>query len=686
MRYELRSIGLWSFIKVSFFINLPFGFMLGLLYTVTLPFMFAGMGEFGLGGPVIDPDDFPFGVMLIVLPLMGALFAAVVLTLGGVVLVGFYNIIRRLIGGLELELEPETIDLSVKSTGTQSNDTVQLQADKPVSPVESTAKDTSKPPPPPPIEGVNRFSTDSSGSTELQTTTPPASGKKVVPVEKKDENAGSAVSDPAKEKSKMKSQPEVRVRIAPSPSGYVHVGTARTAIFNYMFARHYGGKFLVRIENTDEERSDPSFIDAILSAMKWLGLEWDEDIIYQADRCDLYRKYVDELVKSGHGYPCFCTPEVLAADREKAKAEKGDMRYNRRCLNLSADEIAVRKTAGEPFVVRLRIPEGECRFDDLVSGELSRSSNDIEDFIVARSDGSATYNLAVVVDDHLMGITHVIRGNDHITNTFKQIHLYRALGFEVPQFGHVPMILRTDKKKVSKRLGDKDVLQYRNEGILPEAMFNYLCLLGWSPKTDREIYSVDELIAMFTPDNFNPSNAVFDEEKLIAFNQEYIAGKSDHDLAVMVAPLLVEAGLTTKYWLETRWDYLRRVIGALKLRARKIVDFVELSSYFFTSDFKYDPEAAAKQFTPENKPLLDALADRFESLESFTAASIEQCLAALAEGKGLKRGKLIHPTRLAVSGRTAGPSLYEMLEILSQPIVVERLRRASAQIDLTNNP
>lgn len=283
-----------------------------------------------------------------------------------------------------------------------------------------------------------------------------------------------------------------------------------------------------------------------------------------------------------------------------------------------------------------------------------------------------------------MRISHVIRGNDHITNTFKQIHLYRALGLDAPQFAHVPMILRTDKKKVSKSRGDKGVHQFREEGILSEAMFNYLCLLGWSPKTDREIYTVDELIEVFDPDNFNPSNSVFDEDKLVAFNQKYIAGKTDHELAELVAPLLVEADLTTKYWLETRWEYLRQVVGALKLRAKRIVDFVELSDYFFKFEYEYDPDAAAKQFTKESGELLTALADRFERLGSFTHETIETCLSDLADEKGLKKGRLIHPTRLAVSGRSTGPSLYEMLAILSQPVVVERMRRAVEQIDLTN--
>jgi glutamyl-tRNA synthetase len=478
---------------------------------------------------------------------------------------------------------------------------------------------------------------------------------------------------------------EVRVRIAPSPSGYVHVGTARTAIFNYLFARHCGGKFLVRIENTDKERSDPVFTEAILSALKWLGLQWDEEIVYQSDRIDLYKTHARKLLESGHGYRCFCSPEQLAQDREKARAEKKDMRYNRRCLKLSQAEVEAQVALGSAYTIRLRIPDGETVFDDLVSGELKRKNEDLEDFIVARSDGTATYNLAVVVDDHDMGITHILRGNDHVTNTFKQIHLYHSFGFELPKFGHMPMILRPDKKKVSKRLGDKDVLAFQREGVLPEAMFNYLCLLGWSPKTDREIYSPEELIDLFTSDNFNQSNAIFDVDKLVAFNQEYIAKKSDHELAAMVAPLLVEADLTTKYWLETRWEYLRQVVGALKLRARRIVDFVELSAYFFTFDYKYESDAAAKHFTSESAELLNELADRFEQLEDFTHEALEQTLSALADEKGIKRARLIHPTRLAVSGRSKGPSLFEMLVILSQPVVVERMRRAVENIGNTNS-
>ncbi|RKX26930.1 MAG: glutamate--tRNA ligase, partial [Candidatus Zixiibacteriota bacterium] len=317
---------------------------------------------------------------------------------------------------------------------------------------------------------------------------------------------------------------------------------------------------------------------------------------------------------------------------------------------------------------------------DLISGDLTRANEEIEDFVIARSDGSATYQLAVVVDDHDMGITHVIRGNDHITNTFKQIMIYNALGFEIPIFGHIPMILRPDKRKVSKRLGDKDVNEYSTEGVLPEALFNYLCTLGWSSKQDREIYNVDELVEIFTTDNFNSSNSIFDEEKLLAFNKEHIKKKSNHDLATMVAPLLVESGLTTKYWLETRWDYLRDIVGVLKERVRRINDFVTMSNYFFTSDFVYDEKAAKKYFKPEAAERLEELANRFEQLSEFTLENVEKTLTSLAEEREVGRAKYIHPTRLAVSGTPAGPGLFDLLVILSKQVVLERMRKAVKHI------
>lgn len=474
----------------------------------------------------------------------------------------------------------------------------------------------------------------------------------------------------------MANSNQVRVRIAPSPTGYLHVGTARAALFNFLYARHTGGQFLVRIEDTDATRSKAEYIEPILEGLKWLGMESDEEIVYQSRRSEQYQDYMNRFLRTDSAYHCFCTPEELNAERAQARAEKRNPHYSRKCLSLSQVEVQRRLEAGEKAVVRVKIPDGDITYNDLVSGELKRSSNDLEDLIVARSDGSVTYNFAVVVDDHDMQISHVIRGNDHITNTFKQVILYRALQLPEPAFAHIPLILRPDKKKVSKRLGDKDVGEYRDEGILSAAMTNYLSLLGWSPKTDNEIYSPEELIELFNIDNLNSSNAVFDVDKLVAFNKAHIQRMSDHDLAEQVAPMLVEAGLTSKYWLETRWEYLRQVVGLLKERVARVQDFVTLGPYFFSPDFEYDEEAEAKQFSPESAEILADLVEKLGSLEQITHDTIEKELSDLAEERGIKKAAIIHPTRLAVSGVPAGPSLYEMLAVMGQPVVLERLQKA----------
>lgn len=471
-----------------------------------------------------------------------------------------------------------------------------------------------------------------------------------------------------------------RVRIAPSPSGYLHVGTARTAIFNWLFARRFGGKFLIRIEDTDAERSDSSLVEPIISALRWLGIESDEPIIYQSSRLDLYSSHAREILASGHGYRCFCSARELEAEREAAMARKEAPKYSRKCLQLSPADIASREASGEPFAIRLLVPDGKTSYDDMVSGEIVRANTDIEDLIIARSDGSATYNLAVVVDDHSMGISHVIRGNDHISNTFKQILLYRALGWGVPTFGHVPLILRPDKKKVSKRLGDKDVAAYKDEGILPEAMFNYLCLLGWSPKNDREIYRVAELRDIFDPNHLNASNAVFDEDKLESFNKSHIQLLTSGELAALVGPLFVAAGAVAPDDLERRLDYFETVVGLLKERVRRLQDFVSLGSYFFLDDFPYDAEAEAKQFSPASADLLEQLSNEFATAEPFTHQSLEAALAKVAETAGVKKAALIHPTRLAVSGMPVGPSLYDLLATLGRDRVLGRMKKTIAYI------
>jgi glutamyl-tRNA synthetase len=470
---------------------------------------------------------------------------------------------------------------------------------------------------------------------------------------------------------------QIRVRIAPSPTGYFHVGTARTAIFNWLYARHVGGKFLLRIEDTDQERSKSEFVDVILDGLRWLGLNWDEQIVYQSTRLHTYGPFALKLVEMGKAYHCFCSAEALQQKRAAAQAAKLDYHYERTCRDLTAEQVAQNLAAGKPSVIRLKLPtSGTAFFEDVVLGRMEKDYRDLDDFIILKTDGNAIYNFAVVMDDHEMNITHVIRGNDHITNTFLQKEIYSAFGWPLPVFGHLSLILRPDKTKVSKRKGDKSVDEYQKEGYLPETVLNFLALLGWSPKDDREKMSRQELIDAFTLEGINAANPIFNPEKLTWLNGQYIMEKTDHELAEMVAPLLVNAGLTTKYYLETRWQWLMKIMGMLKERCKLITDFVPASSYFFVDNFQYDEKGAQKSFTAEAGVHLTQLADRFASISDFNHDSAEAALRGLADELGVKPAVLIHPTRLAASGLTGGPSLFGMLEAIGKDRVVARLRRA----------
>ncbi len=473
---------------------------------------------------------------------------------------------------------------------------------------------------------------------------------------------------------------DVRVRIAPSPSGFLHVGVARTAIFNWLFARSQGGKFILRIEDTDAARSSDEMVDSILKSFTWLGLDWDEEPIFQSTRLDIHQKYMNKLLDSGKAYRCFCTPEELNEKREEARNTKADYKYDRTCLNLNEDDIKQKLDNSQEYVLRLKIPEGETRFDDLIYGEMKRQNKDIEDFVICRRDGRPLYNFVVVVDDHEMGITHIFRGNDHQTNTFKQVLIYEALDLPVPKLGHLPLIFDHSKKKISKRDKAANASDYGNQGYLPEAVFNYLCLLGWSPKDDREIFTVEELVEIFDVNNANKSNAVFDEVKLKYVNGEHIRRKSNHELATMIAPLLVQADLSTKYGLETRWRYLMDVVEQLKERCQLITDFVEQADYFFQPPIKYDEKGVSKNFSPQTAKWLETLAERYNSLKEFTKPELEATLKNYAEELGVGGGKLIHPTRLAVTGTTKGPGLYDILEMVGKMEVVERMRKAANYI------
>ena len=470
----------------------------------------------------------------------------------------------------------------------------------------------------------------------------------------------------------------VRVRIAPSPSGYLHVGTARAAIFNYLYAKAKGGKFILRIEDTDKARSSQEMVDIITEGLNWLGVAWDEGPYFQSQRFDLYPPYAQKLLNENKVYRCFCTPDELNEKRQNAQKNKQTYQYDRKCRDLSEDQIRANLEAGMPYTLRIKLPlEGEVTFHDEILGDLSKNYADLDDFIIARTDGSPIYNFAVVVDDIEMQISHVIRGNDHIANTYKQVEIYKALGVELPKFAHLPLILRPDKSKVSKRKGDKSVLEYRDEGILPQAFFNFLALLGWSPKDDREIMTEDEIIGLFDLGGINASNSIFDPVKLNWMNGNYIRQMDDSTLVQLLIPVMIANDLASKYWIETRWQWMMKVVEALKERCNTLQEFADNGSYFFRNDFEYDPKGVEKRFKTEN------LADRLEEVRiemakeyELSKQQAENIVKSKAEEFGIKPADLIHPVRLSLTGVTGGPGLYDIIEILGSQEVSKRLSRA----------
>ncbi len=481
---------------------------------------------------------------------------------------------------------------------------------------------------------------------------------------------------------------EVRVRIAPSPTGYFHVGTARTAIYNWLYARKHGGKFLLRIEDTDQERSRKEYIDIILDGLNWMGLNWDEDIVYQSEHIQTYADFAEKLLDEGKAYKCFITPDELEQERQKALAEKRQFVYFRKYRDATQEEIDNLSKEGNPFTIRLRLPiGGEATIDDVVYGKVHRSYEDLGDPIILRSDRTPVYNFAVVCDDHNMGISHVIRGNDHITNTFYQAEIYRALGWDLPKFAHLPLILRPDKSKVSKRKGDKGVTDYQKEGYLPQAFVNYLALIGWSPKDDREKMELEEMVDAFSLDGINPNNAIFDIEKLTWMNGEYIRDTDANELIEYVRPYLIDEGITTKYWIETNWHWTVKVLEALKPRCKLLPEFAEQIGYFFSDDFEYQPKGVRKHFAKGNTAeLLRELTGRYENIKKWDKETLEKELREVADKKDVKPANVIHPTRLAVSGTTAGPGLFEILELVGRDRVLKRLDGAIEYIEAGEFP
>ena len=460
-----------------------------------------------------------------------------------------------------------------------------------------------------------------------------------------------------------------RVRFAPSPTGYLHVGGARTALFNWFFARRHGGTFVLRIEDTDRERSSQEMTRAILDALAWLGLDVDEGPYHQADGVERHRDDVARLVASGHAYRCFCEPEEGDGSAVGGCPEG--------CRRIDDEEAARRAADGEPHAVRFRVPAGETAWEDAVHGHTSFPNDSIEDFVLLRSDGTPVYNLAVVSDDVEMEITHVIRGDDHLSNTPKQLLLYRALGEEEPTFAHVPMILGEDGKRLSKRHGAASVEAYRDEGILPEAMVNFLALLGWSPGDEREVLNREELVEAFSLNRVLKRSAVFDAEKLRWLNGQHITQASAERLADPVLDGLAEEGLDPRHVLQEKERFLA-VVDAVKDRARTVDELVRQVRPFFAESVVYDDEAV-ERFWDEPGPTaerLEALGETFRSSETWDPEVLEADLRALAEERGEGAGKLIHPLRVALMGVAVSPGIFTVLELMGRERTLRRLEGA----------
>jgi glutamyl-tRNA synthetase len=472
------------------------------------------------------------------------------------------------------------------------------------------------------------------------------------------------------------SSPAPRLRFAPSPTGYLHVGGARTALFNWLFARHYEGTLVLRIEDTDLERSTPEMVEGILVGLRWLGIDWDEGPYFQTNRVELYRSAAGALIRSSHAYYCFCTKEQVKQERAQAVAE-GRVPRDPNCRNLQPSEAKHRIESGTPAAIRFAVPEaGTTAFEDAVFGHVEFANTELEDFVLLRSDGVPTYHLSVVVDDVDMRISHIVRGADHLSNTPKQVLLYQALGHPLPVFAHVPLILGPDKTRLSKRHGATSVIAYKDEGIVPEAFRNFLALLGWSPPdSTREMMGDSELIDLFDLGGIAKSNAIFDRDKLDWFNSEYLRTLP----AVQLLPLIEEewkkAALIP---FQTSREAMISTVELLQPRARNLKDFATICRAYFSDTFDIDQTAAQKFLKDQSvREMLVELASAYEQDPVFSEASTEKVLRDFAAAKNVKAGSLINGARVALTGQAVAPSLFAVIANLGQRRTVDRLRRAT---------
>lgn len=470
---------------------------------------------------------------------------------------------------------------------------------------------------------------------------------------------------------------DTRVRFAPSPTGYLHLGGARTALYNWLFARKTCGVFILRIEDTDRTRLVPDSVQDITESLAWLGIPPDEGPLFQSERREIYAEKARELVGRGAAYPCFCTPERLEKVREERRRAGLKIGYDRACRNLSPEEADTRMRDGEPHVIRLRVPlSGQISFVDTLRGKITYECRELEDIVLLKSDGWPTYHLANVVDDHCMGITHIMRADEWLPSVPYHVIMYEAFGWGAPAFVHLPVILSPDGKgKMSKRAGAFAVREVRAEGYLPEAVVNYLALLGWSPGDDREIMSLAEMAEAFSIERLSVRGAVFSYDKLLWMNGEYLRATSEDRLFQLSMPFYAGAGYTDA-------ETIRKIIPLFRDRAKTLRELPEISGYFFREPDGYDEAGVKKHFRgPETASALVELAERLSRVQNWEPAEIESALRALADERGITAGKLIHPARLALSGMTFGPGLFEMMAVLGKETCLQRLARAAEWIE-----
>lgn len=463
---------------------------------------------------------------------------------------------------------------------------------------------------------------------------------------------------------------DIVTRFPPSPTGYLHIGGARTALFNWLYARHTGGKFILRIEDTDVERSTESSAAGIIESLEWLGIDWDEGPYYQSRRFDIYQEYVQKLIENGHAYYCTCSAEDLEAKRQKALAEGKNPIYDGTCRGKN-------RPPSDEAVVRFKTPDiGITVVEDAVKGDISFENSEAGDFIIQRSDDTPTYNLAVVVDDITMGITTIIRGDDHVTNTPRQVMLYQALGVLLPVYGHVPMVLGDDRSRLSKRHGAMSVLEYRDMGYLPTGLLNYLVRLGWS-FGDQEYFTIDELIEKFSLKHIGKSAGVFNPEKLLAINAEHIKNSPAEELAGHLLPFLRQRG-----YAADNNDYLCRVIETLRLRSKTLQEMADKADFYYADDITFNEKAAAKFLKKDNLAMLEQLLAALSPIEEidFAQASLESAFQTVMEATGLKFGKIAQPVRVALTGKAESPGIFETMETLGKKTVIKRLEKAVAYL------